>query len=504
MRTFRCLAIVALWSARALAADYVVSPAGNDANDGSAQHPWLTLQHAADHVQPGDNVHVLAGKYVGFDLRSGGTMAKPIVFSADPGAIVNQDGPTTDGINVEAVTWVTIQGFTVNGATRNGIRGATCDHVTFRNNITDSNGVRGIFTGFCDDLLIENNSCSRSGKEHGIYVSNSAKNPTIRYNASFSNAGCGIHMNGDVSQGGSGVITNALVEDNIIFDNGATSGGSAINGDGVQNSVIQNNLLYNNHASGISLFQTDASMPSTGNLIINNTIEMASDARWCLNVQNASTGNTAFNNIFYNLHAFRGSIDLSADSVQGFVSDYNVVMDRLTPDDNNVLTLAQWQAMTGNDKHSLVATPAMLFVGNGNYHLSMNSPAIDKGTSNKAPAADLDGNARPQGNGFDIGAFESCGNNCVPAPDMAMSVGAGDMAMTIGASDMSLRPLDDMPIRGSGDLASLAGSDGSTTGNDMGGCGCTLGVRRQWPGATLFFFAAFCAGALVFRRRIRQ
>ncbi len=68
----------------------------------------------------------------------------------------------------------------------------------------------------------------------------------------------------------------------------------------------------------------------------------ASDGRWALNIQNGSTGNTVRNNIFYNLHASRGSIDICADSLAGFVSDYNVVMDRFTTDGGSTrLTLAR-------------------------------------------------------------------------------------------------------------------------------------------------------------------
>ena len=55
-------------------------------------------------------------------------------------------------------------------------------------------------------------------------------------------------MNGDVSLGGDGIISNALVENNVIYDNGL-GGGSGINCDGVQDSVIRNNLIYNAHAS---------------------------------------------------------------------------------------------------------------------------------------------------------------------------------------------------------------------------------------------------------------
>jgi len=42
----------------------------------------------------------------------------------------------------------------------------------------------------------------------------------------------------------------------------------------------------------------------------------------------------------------------------------------------------------------------------GNYHLLSGSPAIDAGTSTGAPSIDLDGVTRPQGGGFDMGAYE--------------------------------------------------------------------------------------------------
>jgi hypothetical protein len=42
----------------------------------------------------------------------------------------------------------------------------------------------------------------------------------------------------------------------------------------------------------------------------------------------------------------------------------------------------------------------------GDYHLLPGSPAIDSGTAEKAPGSDLDDIPRPQGGGFDIGAYE--------------------------------------------------------------------------------------------------
>ena len=42
----------------------------------------------------------------------------------------------------------------------------------------------------------------------------------------------------------------------------------------------------------------------------------------------------------------------------------------------------------------------------GDYHLQPGSPAIDAGTATGAPTVDLEGNPRPAGTGYDIGAYE--------------------------------------------------------------------------------------------------
>src|SRR4029077_11058416 len=45
--------------------NYYVSPKGSNRNDGSLKHPWMTIEHAASWLLPGDTVHVLAGVYRG-------------------------------------------------------------------------------------------------------------------------------------------------------------------------------------------------------------------------------------------------------------------------------------------------------------------------------------------------------------------------------------------------------------------------------------------------------
>lgn len=489
-------AALVLFATAAGAADYYVAPGGSDAADGLAPGTaWATLQHAADTVAPGDTVHVADGNYAGFDVRVTASELAPVTFVADgPAVQIVADNPVTpDGINIENASWVTVDGFVVNGRTRTGIRTAVSDHVTIRNCRCGDNGKWGILTGFVDDVLIENNETYGSIDEHGIYVSNSGDRPVIRGNHSHDNRANGIHMNGDESLGGDGLISNALVENNVIHGNGV-GGGSGINMDGVTDSVVRNNLLYDNHSSGISLYRIDGATGSTGNLVINNTVINASNGRWCVNINNGSTGNTLRNNILYNLHPFRGVIVIDASSTAGFSSDHNSLMDRMSPDgDATILDLADWQAL-GYDQNSFVATPVAHFVNPASdFHLLPTSPAIDAGTSTDAPGTDIEGGARPVGAGHDLGAYESqlpdCGDGDADAGEVCGEPGlpvCSDPCTTcLGCTCAPAEPVcGDALVCGSEQCE----SDGDCSGGTVcDGCACvnppvcTSGIALERP-----------------------
>ncbi len=411
-------------SSLAQASTWHVATTGNDTNAGTEAAPFRTIQRASSAVAPGDTVKIQAGTYTGFVVNARGTATAPIAFVGV--GEVKIDGASTtdrDAVHVEGASYVTIEGLTVTGATRAGISALDCDHITVRKNRVDQNGRWGVFSSFCDDFVVENNEVSRSGTEHGVYASNSADRPIIRNNVIWGNGMCGVHMNGDINFGGDGVISGAIVENNQIRDNGS-KGGSGINADGVTNSVIRNNLLDGNHASGISLYRIDGGAPSTGNQVINNTIRMANDARFAVNIQDGSSANTLRNNILLHPNAGRGAIDICTACVTNMVSNNNAVVGRFSLN-GTMMDLASWRSRTGNDATSFTAADAELFTSATDLTLRKGSPAIDHGVPTGAPATDLLGTPRPQGAAIDIGAYEYCEGGCT-ATGGGDDTGTGD------------------------------------------------------------------------------
>jgi parallel beta-helix repeat protein len=418
------LGLFVLAAAPAGAATYYVAPTGS----GSActlAAPCRQIRTALTLVAPNDTIQVADGSYLGFDVDDiDGLPGQPITIHAQgTGAVVTvtTDRPDNrDTIFISFSDWIVVDGLRASNANRAAVRVDQSDHVTVRNGVYGNNGTWGIFTDFTDDLLLENNTCFGSVGQHGIYVSNSSDRPTVRGNHLFGNFQAGLHMNGDLSAGGDGIISGGLVENNIIHGNGA-GGGAAINMDGVQDTIVRNNLLYDNHATGIVAFQEDGAQGPRGLQILHNTVHQAQNGRWALQIFDTTGAILVRNNALYHPNTARGSLNYGdATDVSNTDSDYNV-LDRISPDgDSTIFTVAQWQAL-GHEPHSVTTGPlAALFVnpGGGDYHLPAGSPAVDRGITLPAVAVDIEGNPRPQGASSDAGAYERAG---APLPTLAIA-----------------------------------------------------------------------------------
>ena len=443
-----------LSSSTSAATLYHVSLTGSDSASGSEKHPWLTLQHAADRVAPGDTVLVHPGRYMGFELRTSGTPEKPITFAAQlevgaqPGAgVIDRPNPITgrDGIYLHHVSYVTIDGFTIQGdanprTTRAGILtvgdGNVRPHghargIVLRRNVITDWGKWGILTGYHQDLTIEDNQTSGSIREHGIYVANSTRRVIVRRNRVFNNASCGIHFNGDRHCGNpglpeiDGMIRDALIEGNIVYGNcggnaHSGGGGAGINCDGICDSIIRNNLIYDNQRSGITLYRGDGGEISTRNVVVNNTVVNGTRSRYAIKIFDASAGNVVFNNILLSRNPDRdsGAIEIGAEGLPGTVCDFNLLDSRCDIGGEKI-SAAAWRQRTGLDRNSRDLANGeidRLFVnpGAGDFALRPDSPAVGAGTADLhqgaatyfMPEHDLHGQPRDRQHSPDIGALE--------------------------------------------------------------------------------------------------
>lgn len=429
---------VVLFASLSSGAEYFVAPTGSDSNNGTFAKPFREIRKALTVVAPGDTVSIADGSYKGFDAVSlGSASTTTTVRGLGSNVIVT---PTTDrgtnnpnNIVVWLCTNVVFDGLRSFQATKSGMRIVESNGVTVRNCTFGDHQYWGIVTSFSNDLLLENNECYGSKIEHGIYVANSGDCPIVRGNRLHDNAGSGLRSNGDVSQGGDGIITGAVFENNIIYNN-CVNGGAGINCDGLQDGIIRNNLIYNNAASGITLFKGGGAQGPKGMQLLHNTIVLPSTGRYNLRITDVAGTLTVRNNILYNFNNAKGPFSWNTASDAAYTdSDYNVFGGgRYVSTDGEVTKFLVDAWMTqGHEVNSIPSatiTSLVIDAAADNYQLSATSPALNRGALVANAPKDLLGINRPYGSAPDLGAYES-------APFEAWKTACGFSSTTSNTDD---------------------------------------------------------------------
>ncbi|MBW2257898.1 MAG: hypothetical protein JRI25_25310, partial [Deltaproteobacteria bacterium] len=213
--------------------------------------------------------------------------------------------------------------------------------------------------------------------------------------------GCRIHDvskgNGILVAGEANSVPNVTIENNLVWDVAGGDGAFSLHARGAiaffnvgANTVIRHNTVVVNSGVGLGAVLHHG---GAGNML----------ADVSYNVFVAATPDFV---IFYSQNAFGWSLVPSH-------SDHNVFF--LTVGATEVArvqgnvhtTLAEWQASTGLDEHSLDRDPLLVGIAAGteDLHLTAASYAIDQAVGSTA-TADIDGALRPQGFDPDIGAYE--------------------------------------------------------------------------------------------------
>jgi hypothetical protein len=178
-----------------------------------------------------------------------------------------------------------------------------------------------------------------------------------------------------------------------------------------RNGLIQNNLIYNVEGNGIS-FWGSTENPGYNMKVYNNTIFNCADSG--IHISPYTTSVQLVNNIIMNC----GGYEYSVDEKDGNEEDYNLFYDSSTDYVVSWLgsakTLAQYKVESGQGMNSLGEDPQFYDVVAKDFHLKENSPGIDAGLELPSVVTDMDGNTRPQGSAYDLGAFEYPSGNIQP------------------------------------------------------------------------------------------
>lgn len=347
-----------------------VAPNGSDAGDGSAHHPWATIQHAANLVRPGDVVMVRDGTYnETVAITHGGLPEHPVKFAAEHRWRARIEPLSTVGnsnysIYFSHADYVTVEGFEITGTpttsaaikfdsgTHNSVIGNNIHDVGVSMVSCTGGGAILIADSFnrIEGNLIWNISPPRTApfrcnQQHGIYLAAGAGG-WIQNNVIYHVwQGVGLHIHGRELSGWS--ITNNTVYD--VGDNRHNTGGPMI-------------------------FQCLAGTCDHNKF--NNNIFARTEGGYCWwEVQNPAARLGIHNE-------YRNNITYECGS-------------------------EIW--VTGRVDQSLYENPRFVSSGTGDFHLSAESPARCRGTASDAPTKDFEGRERSPGC-IDIGAFQRSGS----------------------------------------------------------------------------------------------
>jgi hypothetical protein len=442
-----CALLCVSLSARAV--NYYVSENGDDRNTGtSAQTAFRTIQRAHNQTAPGDVVYIMNGTYTPdqeseiLKITRSGNANGYITYRNMPGhtpvLYVAKERASWNAILIDNARYIVIEGLELRGdndritlaegearythyatggrnwtylapTNTNGIYirgnfeaesifGPT--HIIIRNNRVHKFPGGGIASRVVDHVTIEGN-VTHSNAWYSIYANSgiSIFNPWnsdgnqgfkifVRRNISYRNETYVRWMINNTYSDGNGIIidntTNSQinrpaytgrirVENNVSYENG----GSGIHSFSSGRTEIVNNTVYNNALSTRQTGYYNIGAHESRDVIIRNNISSFASGR-----------STAWHN--------------NNSGNQNVVYDHNIYHNGGTP-----------RVMGTNDNR---LNPNFVNVGQRNFQLQPSSPAINTGSSSLAPGTDFAGVSRPQGGGFDRGAYEYAAGNLLANP----------------------------------------------------------------------------------------
>jgi hypothetical protein len=415
------------------AAVYYVAPNGNDANPGTEEQPWATIAKCSSTINPKDTCLIEDGTY---------QETISITRSGLPDSLATIKAKNTrKAVLIGSITlagnFTRLEGLKV--IMPNGSRGGI--------NITGNNNeVRDCLVTTESTSLGLNNTAMGIGGSNNKAIGNYVEKTCFGYGIGGSNhlfehnEAFGLKLNGNCGDvdymrffGSNHIIRNNLfhginpaevgsahVDCFQTFDNGGPDYA-------IRNVVIEGN--YCSDAAQGMMLEGKIYKQSSGLIVRNNVFRKC--GAWCVCLVDIAdahfhnntcdttggihgiwcrgAGNVAScefkNNIIYGTGSLYGVFE-TAQLIDGTPE---------APGKKNLL-YKPGQTISGFTEDIKNLDPLFEDPVDGNYRLKFGSPAIDAGTPIPGwyPPTDKEGNPRPKGNGYDIGAYEFQGDSVGP------------------------------------------------------------------------------------------
>lgn len=379
--TVALLLVCVVASQPAAAETYHVVKGGQNGNSCAAARSRatakLTIAEGLTCLRTGDTLYIGGGTYAeGIDsdsvsIPSGTSWNNVVMIAAYPGEeVILKPSGTSEVINLAhaAIQYVVFDGLTLDATNVKG-HGLSlnngANHIRVQNGEIRNSPNQGVLTtdgtGRTEyneliNLRVHHNGKSRLS--HGFYISTS--NNLIERNTLYANAGYGIHL-----YRGSSNVNNNRIQFNHAYRNSLHDCCAAgiLVGSGKDN-IAHSNITYENPYGIIAGF-------------------------------NAATNTKIYNNTVYkNLHS---GIQIQESSSNTIIKNNIVYLNSTAIEDLGSRTTLS---------HNLTSDPKFINASVFDCRLQPGSVAIDAGESLNETAVDFHGISRPQGDGYDIGAYE--------------------------------------------------------------------------------------------------
>lgn len=365
----------------AAATEFHVATTGDDHAPGSAASPFLTIRRGLDAAQAGDTIYLHAGVYAegvsteDGPIRGGTSWADALTIAAWPGDTVvlrpRKGTPRVITLARPEASFIVFRGLVLDArrVRFDGVKitWSTFDpsngshHIRIENSEVMNARRQGLLVGghHNEFLRLRVHDNGRSDFDHGLYITGADN--LVDGCEVYRNAGWGVHVyDGDSSDADRNTVRNSRIYANARI---GRRGAGVILSSGEDN-IALNNVIFGNRV-GVQVG------PNTARArIYNNTVFAQTDIG--IGVDEGAADSEVRNNlVFANPSAIR---DAGARTL---------ISSNLVNVDPGVIDAATFDA-----------------------RITESSLAIDAGEPLEAVPFDHDGNPRPQGAGYDVGAFE--------------------------------------------------------------------------------------------------